>query len=374
MKEEGMKNIGLKLVIVAIALVMIVGAAGAQGVYNVTLSPVGSSGINGSASTIAGMISGPNPYANVEINANMNVAPAANMVYEGWLVNTALNTRSSLGVFTGSTLSTRIRLTNFSASGPYNAIAVSLEPANSTNPLPTTIVAQGNLPGNAVAAANFPCMAVMPADEALQQQLIMQRYGLTAQQVATLRMQGWSYNDINLIANAAIRCNNSPSNIANMLAQGQSWNQIASTCNTTVATLMSPMVVTVAGTQQQVGTAAPIVAPLIYYRTYGNGTPIVTAQVWEYWQRRGYTWQDVAVAANIASVTGEDIGTLLRMTKLQGFTWRQIALNRGIDPDVALDVSSWPFSRNGESTMYPSTSAVAGTQMQTPNTAGGSCY
>jgi hypothetical protein len=268
-------------------------------------------------------------------------------------------------------------MTNFTASGPYNALAVSMEPAGDTNPMPSNIVAQGALPGVAVASANFPCMAVLPADEALQQQFIMQRYGLTAQQVATLRMQGWSYGDISLIANAAARCNTSATNIANMLAQGQSWNQIATSCNTTVAMLTSPAFATttaVAGTQQQVGMAVPTVAPLMFYRTYGNGTPIVTTQVWEYWQRRGYTWQDVAVAANIASMTGEDIGTLLRMTKLQGFTWRQIALDRGIDPDVALDVSGWPFSRNGESTMYPSTSAVAGTQMQTPNTAGGSCY
>jgi len=347
-----MRNIGSALTVVLAALLLVVVPAQAD-VYNVSLSGVGDSGISGTATTIAGNISGPTPYSNVEVNVSVNKMPSENMVYEGWLVDNDSNYKLSLGVFNGMRLSARQHLPKFGEDAPYDAIAVSREPANDTNPMPATVVAMGNLPGTKVSAADFTRIAILPADETFQRQLVMERYGLSSDQAMDFRMNGWSYSEIALAANAASQCNRPATEVASMLQQGRSWEQIAQTCNTSVAKLLEPVPsVAVAGfiAEARPGAAPPagmVQVPVVYQR-YANGRPIVTQDMWQSWRKRGYSWRDVAVAANIAAMTGENVDDLLRTVRVQGKTWRMMAFDRGLDADATLDVSGWPFSRNGE--------------------------
>lgn len=342
-------------------------------VTNVSLQSVGESGVSGTATVIIGNVSGANPFVTTEISIRLNKTPSANTVYEGWLVDNDSKYKLSLGAFARDRLVFRQHLVDFT---PYDAIAVSAEPTGERNPMPSTIVAMGNLPGTNVSAADFARLAVLPEDEMFQEQIVAQRFGLTAEQVRDLRMMAWSYPDIAVMANAAARCNKPISDIANMLMQGQSWEQIASSCKTTVAQLLEPVPIqAVAGYVGEVRLGA--VQPMTVYRIYPNGRPVVTLQMWEDLHARGYTWQDVAVAANIAAITGDDLDTLLRMRRIQGLTWTQIAMNRQVPVDKALDITQWPFSRNGEITATPSSpTAPAGTAppMSPPESSGSRSY
>lgn len=366
-----MKRIVKGWIIVVLTTLVVCASPGA--VTNVSLQSVGQSDISGTATVITGNVSGTNPFVNTEINILLSKTPSANTIYEGWLVDNDNNYKLSLGAFSGDRLVFRQHLVQFT---PYDVIAVSAEPIAEWNPMPSVIVSTGNLPGTNVSATDFTRSAVLPQDEMFQQQIIMQRFGLTADQVRDLRMMAWSYPEIAVIANAAARCNKPIGDVANMLMQGQSWNQIASSCNTTVAQLLEPVPVqAVAGYVGEVRPGA--VQPMTVYRVFPNGRPVVTQQMWQDLHARGYTWQDVAVAANIAAVTGDDLDTLLRMRRIQGLTWTQIAMNRGVPVEKALDISQWPFSRNAEVTTTPtSPTAPAGATppMSPPAPSGSQSY
>jgi hypothetical protein len=52
------------------------------------------------------------------------------------------------------------------------------------------------------------------------------------------------------------------------------------------------------------------------------------------------------------------VGDILRMNKIQGLTFSQIALDHNIRPTVVMDVSAWPWERDGGmETMVPVTPA-----------------
>lgn len=347
-----MRNIGSTLtIILALSILAIVPAQAA--VHNIDLSPVGDSGVSGKATTIVGSVGGQTPYYNVEVNARLNKMPPENMVYEAWLVDNDADYKLSLGAFNGMQFSGRQRPLQFDGATPYDAVAVSLEPARDTNPMPTKIVALGNLPGTVVSEADFMRLAVLPEDDSFHRQIVMQRYALSGDQMTSLRMSGWRYSDIALVANVATRCNREAGDVAGMLQEGQSWGQIAQMCNTTVATLLEPVpIAAVAGFIAEVRPGmAPPVGVLMFYQRYANGRPIVTQRLWDQWRRRGYSWRDVTIAANVAAMTGESVDALLRMARIQGQTWRSIATQRGLDVDAVTDVSRWPFSRDAEAMM-----------------------
>lgn len=349
------------LVLTIVMTALLVAVAAQADVHNVTLSAVGDSGITGTATTIIGTMTGPSPITNAEINVKLNQAPPSGQVYQAWLVDSKDNYKLSLGAFNGMMFSSRQQLVSFS---PYDSIAISQEPANDMNPMPGAIVAQGGLPGNMVTASNFATQAIVPSDESYQMAIVQQRYGLSNDQVINLRMQGFSFDRIALMANAASQCNKSVNDIASMLMQGQTWDQIASSCNTTVAALMQPVPMqAVAGFVGEVTpgmAAAPgMVQVPVVYRRYANGRAVVTQDMWNMLADQGYSWRDVAVAANIAAVTGEDVHNLLRMVRIQGRTWRSIIVERGMDPDETMDVSQWPFGEEaGEMPRMPQTTTV----------------
>lgn len=328
----------------------------AAGVHNVALSSMAGStpAITGTATTIVGDVAGPNPYQNVEINIKVDQAPASNMVYQAWLVDTKDNMKTSLGAFNGSAFNVRQRMVGFMDSGPYDTIAVSLEPANDANPSPATIVAQGTLPGTLISATDFPTMAILPSDESFQETAITKRFSLTNDQFASLRMQGFGYSDIALIGSTASTCKKSPNDVAAMVSQGQQWDQIAASCNTTTASLFEPSPQqAVAGSIQETGPGmmaqgqpGMMVRPYRFYLKYPNGTPVMTARMWREYRIRGNSWQDVCIASNISSYTGEKVDDLLRMATIQGMTWREIAFARGLSPDQMQNTSKWPFSKD----------------------------
>ncbi len=345
-----MKKVGLILIVSLLAVVPALGA-----VYNVNLGAVNNSGFSGSASTITGSFGGVTPHTHVEVNAMMNQMPSAGNVYEAWLVDNKNNVKQSLGVFDGRVLNADFTAASFSANNPWNSIAVSLEPANSMSSMPTNIVAMGSLPGSSVSAANFATAAVLPPDEPLQRQLAMQRFGLTSDQYTALRMEGLGIRDINVAANISKQCNQSPMQAADTyMRNGADLNAVAAACGISVASLLTPFPTTVAvvpvpAVPGTVGAATPMpsVTPFTFYRTYPNGAPVLTRDQWLNYHRRGYSWVDVAIAANIASMTGDNIDDLLRAVRIQGMTWSQIALDRGLNYKMVTDVSAWPWERTG---------------------------
>lgn len=347
----------MKNIVLAVAVLLALSVMVAQAdVRNVSLEPVGPQGVSGTATIISGQVAGPTPHVAAQISVRMNQAAPENQVYEAWLIDSDNNYLLSLGAFDGLNFNIRRTFVGFTGSDPYNNVAVSLEPARSTNPAPTTVVAQGNLPGQMVAAADFSRLAILPDDEMFQRQIAMERFNLTSQQVTDLRMMGFSYSEISLIANAAIRCDRPPTEVANLRMQGQSWSQIATACGTTVAALMQPVPLEiVAGVVEEVPPTMPM-----FYQRYPDGRPVITDRIWMDYQRRGYTWQDVAIAANIAAMSGDRIDDLLRAVRVQGIPFRTLAIERGLDWDAVNDIDRWPFTRNGPAVpVTPAPSAAA---------------
>ncbi len=342
----------MKLAIALTVLLMLSGAALAD-VSNITLAPVSNSGVSGTATAIAGTFGGVTPHSHLELNARLNQLPSANMVYQAWLVDNDSNTKQSLGIFEGNQISAAMTLPRFSSSmGPWDAVAVSMESANDTSPLPGTIVALGNLPGNSLSSSDFGSMAVLPQDEMFQRQIAMQRFNLTNDQITSLRMQGLTYRQIHLVGNIAANCNQSPITVAqNYMNSGADLVAVANTCNTTVAQLLTPVPFTaVAGFQGTVTPGTPYVSNTApsYYLMRPNGARVLTYSQWQRFRNSGYDWREVAMAANISQRTGVPVGDILLQTRLQGLTFRQIAMNYGIPWSDVDNMNMWPWERDGQ--------------------------
>jgi hypothetical protein len=241
---------------------------------------------------------------------------------------------------------------------------VSLEPSKGGSYTPTTIIARGTWSdASNLSASDFTTRAILPYDECFQRGLAKQRYALSDDQVTRLRTMAWDYEDIYLISNVATNLKKCPRDImavANMFADGMTLDQIASSNNTTVASLLAIGPTTaVAGAMQEIcPVPCPPRDPCItcnprdipkYYRMYPSGLPVVTQQSWCQFRARGYAWTAVAVAANIAAETGESVESLIRMVRIQGRLWADIASERGLSPCKMMDVSEWPFDRNNNS-------------------------
>jgi hypothetical protein len=353
-----MRSIMFTLVV---ALAFIAASAAAD-VVNLPLSAVGSSGVAASTTTIYGAVGGPTPHTNIEINMKMAGPPPDGKTYQGWVIDPKSNATVSLGAFDRNVLNARYVSVGALSNSDMSAIlAVSLEPSRGGAYTPTTIVARGNWSdASNVSASDFTTRTILPYDECFQRGLAKQRYGLSDDQVTSLRMMGWDYNNIYLIANVATNLKKCPRDImavAQMFSDGMTLDQIASANNMTVASLLSIGPTTaVAGSMQQIcptpcppqnpcSTCNPQDVPK-YYRMFPNGLPVVTQQSWSQFRARGYTWTDVAVAANIAEQTGESVESLIRMVRIQGRLWSDIICERGLSQCKMMDVSGWPFDKN----------------------------
>lgn len=347
---------------VAVILALLATSVAAD-VVNMSLSPVGTSGVAGRSTTIYGTVGGPTPHTNIEINVKMAQAPPANMIYQAWAIDTKSNATVPIGAFNGDFLSSYYTAPGSMTASSSDTLAVSLEPLKGQSLTPTTIVARGTWSSGTsdVSASDFVKSSILPMDECFQRQLVMQRYNLKDDQVTSLRMMGFNYRDITLVANVATHLGKCPTDVmgvARMFMDGQTLDQIASSNNTSVASLLSVGPGTaVAGAVQEICPPPPCpprkpcnpVETLKYYRMYPNGLPIVTEKTWKALKDSGYTWVDTAIAANIASRTGESVDSLLRMVRVQGRLWTDIIVERGLNQCGMLDVSAWPFDREGRS-------------------------
>jgi len=353
----------MRSIVLGLAVILALLAASVSAdVVNLPLAAVGSSGVAASSTTIYGSVGGPTPHTNFEMNIKMAASPSDGKAYQGWAIDSKSNTTTSLGAFDRGDLHALYVAAGSMSNNPYDTLAVSLEPSTGGSLTPTTIVARGAWSNaTSVSASDFTKSAILPYDECFQRGLAKQRYGLSDDQVTELRMMGWGYTDIYLISNVATHLNKCPRDImsvARMFADGMTLDQIASANNTSVASLLSIGPTTaVAGAMQEIcppppcpptNPCNPVQIPK-FFRMYPNDTPVVTQQIWNSWRRRGYAWTDVAVAANVASQTGETLEYLLRLVRVSGRLWVNIINERGLDQCKTMDVSGWPFERTSTS-------------------------
>lgn len=184
-------------------------------------------------------------------------------------------------------------------------------------------------------------MAASSDVETFNRNFIVQHYGLSSSDVASLRSQGISWADINFIANASARAGQPVSMIASLRTQGMCWADIASRYNTTVAMLSNPISTRPTATVATVG-AGPMAPGMAMYDL--RGAPLLTDDRARFYYRNGYDWIDVAIAANVSKLSGVSMDYLLSRIK-QGEMWGTLAAQYGVPPRDAYNVSNYPFAR-----------------------------
>lgn len=172
------------------------------------------------------------------------------------------------------------------------------------------------------------------------------QYGLPSSDIQTLRSQGFTWGDINLIANASARTGLSLQQVATMRTQGTSWQDIAVRYNLPVSTITEPCPTRVPRLSCCAASAAGPVCtrpvPAVFYDRAGN-VLLTEDEVYRYYAR-GNDWTSVAIAANIARATGYPIDLVLTHLR-SGLTWEQVAMTYAVPPSVAFNLSTYPFAR-----------------------------
>lgn len=200
-----------------------------------------------------------------------------------------------------------------------------------------------------------------------------QYYSVAQSQIAQLRRQGYSWDDINVLANASLRTNQSITQIAALRSQGTTWADIASRYNVAYDTLTTPVkmrcVMVTAPATTGAGPMSPAPCPEPCpppcpppcpsvcgagpSTSCGNGPCIVcdgegnvilnndqAAQLYA----GGNDWLDVAIATNIMRYTGYPIRQILSDLKSLG-TWQQTLVYYGVTENYAYNVADYPFPR-----------------------------
>jgi hypothetical protein len=191
-------------------------------------------------------------------------------------------------------------------------------------------------------------MVMAPEVDTFNTNLVMSLYSIDRPTINSLRQAGWSWGDIYLLANTAAQINQPIMTVANWRSQGMTYDQIASNNGLTPVALTSPFAVRtmVAGFVTEYGYQP------IYYLTNPWGTPVLTRYEAERFSNLGYTWQDIAVAANISAKTGHSIHDILSWRD-RGYTWQQIARQYSLDYNSVLEISMYPFVREPSSSTFP---------------------
>lgn len=171
---------------------------------------------------------------------------------------------------------------------------------------------------------------------------VSQYYGIPVTDLSALRQQGYSWDQINVMANAAIRTRQPIQQIASLRSQGMSWNDIASRYNTTVAALTSPMTLRTVYATPAMGAGPSVLAMPVMYDTQGN--VILTADQANIYYNKGYDWIDIAIAANMQAYGGIPMDqTLLEVRS--GTLWDSIIMKYGVAPEYAYNLTNYPFER-----------------------------
>lgn len=185
-----------------------------------------------------------------------------------------------------------------------------------------------------------------PEVETFNTNFITMNFGVDRSSIMGLRHAGWMWGDIYLMAHISKSANRPILEVAALRSQGMSWTDIASRYNISTVALTTPSMVQtrVAGFVTEYG-----YQPL-YYRTDPWGNPVLTRFDAERMSRLGYSWQNIAVAANVAAETGASVRDVLSWTD-RGYTWQQVAREYGLDPDDIMNVSQYPFARESGAMM-----------------------
>lgn len=210
---------------------------------------------------------------------------------------------------------------------------------------------------------------------------ISQYYNVPQAQIQQLRKQGYSWGDISLFANAAVRTNQQITQIVAMRQQGQSWADIAKCYNVACETLISPVpmrcvtttcvpATTGAGPCPQPCAPCPAPAPTCGPCDLPCPTPVMSGAgpgtlgtvnvpcfIYDYHggiilneddaihlYASGYDWLDVAVAANISRYIGIPIRQVLISLTGAG-TWWNLIYDWGVPAEIAFNVADYPFPR-----------------------------
>ncbi len=212
-------------------------------------------------------------------------------------------------------------------------------PAHETMPPATTPTMPSMMPST-MPSTTMPMTSAEV--EAFNTNLAVANFGVDRNSVMQLRAAGWSWGDIQLMANIAMQAKRPILEIAALRSQGMAYSDIATRCNLSLVAITSaPAVMTrVAGYSTEYGYQP------IYYKTDPWGNPVLTRYDAERLSRLGYRWQDIAVATNIAAKTGASTQEVLSWTD-RGYTWQQIAREYGLNPNSVMDVSRYPFAHEG---------------------------
>ena len=184
-------------------------------------------------------------------------------------------------------------------------------------------------------------MTTSPEVDAYNRNLIINQYGISGADIMYLRAQGFSWGDVNFMANMAVKTGRPIREIAALRSQGMSWSDITMKYNVSMADINQSYMPTVQTTGVTIPYGTLMVPP--FYRTDKLGNPILTFREARSLERLGYDWRSIAIAANISAKTAIPFSDVLRMTE-QGLTWPQIAVNFGLRPQDVLDISGYPYA------------------------------
>ena len=201
--------------------------------------------------------------------------------------------------------------------------------------------------------------------EAFNTSFFAQYYNIPQSQISQLRRQGYSWDDINVLANAALQTKQSIAQMASLRSQGMTWAAIAGRYNVSSDALAMPArVQCVAVTPPCPPTGAgpttapcpapcPSVCPPGPSSCGGNGPCQICDscgrvvlnydQVFDLYSE-GHDWLDVAVAARISMISGYPVRQVL--TDLKSFgTWQLTLPYYAVTAAQAYNVADYPFPR-----------------------------
>ena len=185
-----------------------------------------------------------------------------------------------------------------------------------------------------------------PNNDEFSAAFIAQQYGLPMADIQALRSQGYTWGDINLIANASVRTGLTLQQVAEMHTQGVSWQDMAVRYNLPVTALTEPCPTRVPSLSCCAAAAAGPVCtrpvPPVFYNRAGN-VLLTEDEVFRLYAR-GNDWTSVAIAANIARETGYPVEQVLTDLR-SGVTWEQVAIMYAVPPARAFNLSNYPFPR-----------------------------
>ncbi len=207
-----------------------------------------------------------------------------------------------------------------------------------------------------------------------------QFYAIPSSTILKVRRAGYSWDDTNMMANAAVQCAQPITEIMQQRRAGSSWQDIARKYNVSTSALTRPAIVRtldVCPSPCPTGAGPAVVCPPATTTPLqpcpvpatvatgpiapmppcpvgtlggpcvmcdGSGNIILTLDEVNQLYASGYDWLDVAVAANIRRYTGYPIRQVLIDLKSQG-TWNNTLIYYGVPADVAFNVADYPFPR-----------------------------